>query len=230
MRSSTAAPTRLPGELLVIVLLAGSLILGPSPAGSAGEPDPVGVWPLSPAPQVVRRFDPPSAPWGSGHRGVDLRGRVGQTVRAALAGRVGFAGVLAGRGVVVVDHGATRTTYEPVRSTVAVGAVVVAGAAIGTLTADRSHCPPSTCLHWGWIRNADDVYLDPLLLVGAVHVRLLPLWRDRPVGEGAGTVLREVGAPATRPGAPPLVPPPALRPPSPYAGWRPLVELLTVRG
>lgn len=40
----------------------------------------------------------------------------------------------------------------------------------------------AACLHWGWIRNADDVYLDPLLLVDAPRpVRLLPLWRGDPV-------------------------------------------------
>ena len=37
----------------------------------------------------------------------------------------------------------------------------------------------------GWIRNVDDVYLDPLRLVGAGPVRLLPLWRDTPVGSAA---------------------------------------------
>ena len=55
-------------------------------------------------------------------------GTVGQPVRAALPGTVTFAGMLAGRGVVVVDHGATRTTYEPVAATVAVGTPVAAGA------------------------------------------------------------------------------------------------------
>ncbi|MFI2707082.1 murein hydrolase activator EnvC family protein, partial [Nocardioides sp. CER28] len=180
MRSSTAAPTRLPGWQLVVVLLVGSLMLGPSPASATGESDPVGVWPLSPVPDVVQRFDPPSAPWGPGHRGVDLLGHVGQTVLAALPGRVTFAGALAGRGVVVVDHGPTRTTYEPVSASVGVGDLVAAGAPLGTLTSVQSHCLPSACLHWGWIRNVDDVYLDPLRLVGATPVRLLPLWRDRP--------------------------------------------------
>lgn len=202
---ATAARTRFPGRLVVVVLLAGSLFLGPSPASAAGEPDPVGVWPLSPVPDVVERFDPPSAPWGSGHRGVDLLGHVGQSVRAALPGRVSFAGVLAGRGIVVVDHGETRTTYEPVAATAAVGDVVAAGETIGTLTSLQSHCLPSACLHWGWIRNADDTYLDPLRLVGATPVRLLPLWRDRPADS---------------------VPAPAARALPPYAGWRPLLELL----
>lgn len=177
MRSSTAARTRLPGSTLVVVLLAGFLCIGPPPASAAGEPDPVGVWPLSPAPQVVERFHPSSTPWGPGHRGVDLLGHVDQQVRAALAGRVTFAGVLAGRGVVVVAHGGTRTTYEPVAASVRAGDAVAAGGSLGTLTSDRSHCLPAACLHWGWIRDADDVYLDPLRLVGAQPVRLLPLWR-----------------------------------------------------
>ncbi|WP_211352461.1 murein hydrolase activator EnvC family protein [Nocardioides albertanoniae] len=166
---------------------------GASPGGAAGHdegPSPVdeedqaaaGVWPLAPRPEVVRRFDPPDAPWGAGHRGVDLAGGPGQVVRAALAGRVAFTGVIAGKPVVSVDHGATRTTYEPVAATVGVGDQVSAGAPIGRLGIAGSHCFPGACLHWGWIRNADDVYLDPLLLVDAPQpVRLLPLWRADPV-------------------------------------------------
>ena len=45
----------------------------------------------------------------------------------------------------------------------------------------RSHCWPRTCLHWGWIRG--DTYLDPLILVGAGPVRLMPL-QGLPSGSG----------------------------------------------
>jgi murein DD-endopeptidase MepM/ murein hydrolase activator NlpD len=138
------------------------------------------VWPLRPEPEVVAGFDPPDSPWGSGHRGVDLLGTAGQVVRAALPGRVSFAGALAGRGVVVVDHGGTRTTYEPVDATVSLGDPVAAGDPIGRLALPGSHCLPRACLHWGWIEGAD-TYLDPLRLVGAGPVRLLPLWREEPV-------------------------------------------------
>jgi murein DD-endopeptidase MepM/ murein hydrolase activator NlpD len=127
---------------------------------------------------VVAGFDPPEDPWGSGHRGVDLGGHVGQPVRAALAGHITFAGRLAGRGVVVVDHGATRTTYEPVAATVGVGDAVARGQPVGTLELVGSHCFPRACLHWGWLRG--EMYLDPLRLVGVGPVRLLPLWRDGP--------------------------------------------------
>lgn len=176
-----------PTALLLVAALA---LPGPTP-------DPVGVWPLQPQPEVVRGFDPPDSPYGAGHRGVDLLGTVGQPVGAALPGTVTFAGALAGRGVVVVDHGATRTTYEPVAATVTVGSAVAAGSPIGTLELAGSHCFPRACLHWGWI--AGETYLDPLRLVGAGPVRLLPLWRDAPVPSLVPPLLRPWGVPAYRP-------------------------------
>ncbi|HEU5035809.1 MAG TPA: M23 family metallopeptidase [Nocardioides sp.] len=163
---------------IALLLTVVATLLAPS-AARAADVDPVGAWPLVPAPEVVRGFDPPDAPWGTGHRGVDLLGSPGRPVRSALPGTVSWAGVLAGRGVVVVDHGTTRTTYEPVDATVAVGTRVGAGDRIGRLSAVGSHCPPRTCLHWGWIEG--ETYLDPLRLVGLGPVRLLPLWRDEPV-------------------------------------------------
>jgi len=146
---------------------------GPQAAGPLANDAAVrGVWPLTPH-VVVRGFSPPSTTYGAGHRGVDLAGTVGEAVRAALAGRVTYAGRLAGIGVVVVDHGATRTTYQPVRASVHAGASVAAGAVIGHLQLAGSHCLPDACLHWGWISGT--TYLDPLGIVGGGHVRLLPL-------------------------------------------------------
>lgn len=120
---------------------------------------------------MITRFDPPGVTWGAGHRGVDLQGSPGETVVASADGTVTFAGVLAGRGVVVVDHGVVRTTYEPVAATVTVGGVVGRGQPIGRLLAGHASCPATTCLHWG-LREGD-TYLDPLLLLGAA-IRLLP--------------------------------------------------------
>ena len=168
--------------LLALLTPVGATAAAPDP----GSPRPVGEWPLRPEPDVVGGFDPPADPWGRGHRGVDLRGAPGQAVRTALAGTVSYAGRLAGRGVVTVDHGATRTTYEPVSAAVSVGDRVDAGTAIGRLELAGSHCFPGACLHWGWLRG--EVYLDPLELVGGGPVRLLPLWRELPAGAGAGGV------------------------------------------
>ena len=103
---------------VVLSLLCGLALAGSAAALDESGADPVGVWPLRPTPEVVAGFDPPDSPYGAGHRGVDLAGSVGQVVHTALAGRVTFAGSIAGRGVVVVDHGPTRTTYEPVTATV----------------------------------------------------------------------------------------------------------------
>lgn len=180
-------PSRRPGAALLLALalllvwpVSPATSLASSLAGPSGgvETTAAGVWPLRPQPEVVLRFDPPASPWATGHRGVDLAGRAGQAVRAALPGRVSYAAPLAGRGVVVVDHGDTRTTYEPVRADVAVGDQVAAGDRLGALEAPGSHCAPDVCLHWGWIRG--DVYLDPLRLVGLGPVRLLPLDGARP--------------------------------------------------
>jgi murein DD-endopeptidase MepM/ murein hydrolase activator NlpD len=158
-------------KAFVLVLLLLSVLLA-APGGARADPAGPAVWPLDPEPVVVTRFDPPEEPWGPGHRGVDLLGRPGQAVHTALAGTVGFAGTIAGRGVVVVDHGATRTTYEPVAPAVAFGEVLSTGAVIGSLQTGLSHCFPRTCLHWGLLDGAQ--YLDPLSLLGMAPVRLLP--------------------------------------------------------
>jgi murein DD-endopeptidase MepM/ murein hydrolase activator NlpD len=131
-------------------------------------------WPLDGSPAVVRRFDPPPRPWLPGHRGVDLAARAGATVRAAGPGVVAFAGTVAGRGVVSVQHAnGLRTTYEPVDPQVAEGATVAAGDALGTLVAGHAGCPVDACLHWGLRRG--ETYLDPLALLGFGRMRLLPL-------------------------------------------------------
>lgn len=176
LRHLRCSPLTLAWMVLALVFLGAT-----GPVWAEQPDDPVGVWPLQPEPAVVERFAPPADPWGAGHRGVDLLGTPGQAVRAALPGSVSWSGMLAGRGVVVVDHGATRTTYEPVLASVAVGDRLAAGDRIGTLSPVGSHCLPRACLHWGWIEG--ETYLDPLRLVGAGPVRLLPLWRDAPASE-----------------------------------------------
>jgi murein DD-endopeptidase MepM/ murein hydrolase activator NlpD len=149
---------------------------GPTGSGvvaSAGDPvvSPAGrwQWPLEPAPAVVRRFRASPTLWGAGHRGVDLAARVGQPVLAAAAGVVTFAGVVAGRGVVAVTHaGGLRSTYEPVRGDVVVGARVSAGQPIGVVEGTPGHCSPVTCLHWGAVRGSGHAarYVDPLAMLG----------------------------------------------------------------
>lgn len=155
----------------VLGLAAVWAVVGAEPA-DARVPGP---WtpPLAGAHEVVRGYAPPVSRWGAGHRGVDLPGAPGSAVLAAGAGRISWAGPLAGRGVVVVVHGALRTTYEPVTPTVAVGQVVRAGQVLGRLVAGHAGCPVAACLHWGLRRGA--AYLDPLLLLRRGPSVLLPL-------------------------------------------------------
>ena len=159
--------------LLLVVLLAE---LATAPAH--GQPRPGFRWPLPGMPAVTRGFQPPQTAWGPGHRGVDLEGYDGERVLASGAGRVTYAGLLAGRGVVAVSHpGGLRTTYEPVTPTVRVGARVAEGSVLGSLRAGHASCRAAqVCLHWGLLRG--HTYLDPLALVRPAPVRLLPLGRD----------------------------------------------------
>jgi murein DD-endopeptidase MepM/ murein hydrolase activator NlpD len=105
---------------------------------------------------------------------VDLGGSVGEAVLAAGPGVVLFAGRVVDQGVVVIGHGALRTSYEPVEGSVAAGARVTVGQRIGTL--DAGHCAATVCLHWGLLAGHAHatVYYDPLLLLGCGGVRLEP--------------------------------------------------------
>jgi murein DD-endopeptidase MepM/ murein hydrolase activator NlpD len=197
--------------LVTGLVLAASLaltlaLLAPVPARADAGP---WTWPLAPEPRVSRGFDPPAQPWLGGHRGVDLLGTAGASVRAGGAGRVSYAGRLVDRGVVVVVHGALRTTYEPVEPTVSVGTTVAAGDVVGTLAGDGGHCTPRACLHWGLRRG--ETYLDPLLLVRRGPARLLPVW------SATATAVRE-GSPARTAASSPVEEADATHAPSRDAG------------
>lgn len=166
----------------LFIVLSGALTAAPAQA-EARSPGPGAAariagwaWPLAGLPRVVRGFLLPPEPWLPGHRGVDLRGSPGDAVLASGPGRVSFAGLVAGKPVVVITHaGGLRTTYEPVIAAVSTNNEVSRGSVIGRLSAAGSHCLPAACLHWGLRRG--DTYLDPLALVGATQrVRLLPVW------------------------------------------------------
>ncbi len=188
-------PTPLPAALLTVLFVLACLL---SPASAAADPAPAVPAAVDPAPAVpavadrapvvpaaaqwmaplpgpsaTRPFEAPASPYGPGHRGVDLAAPPGAVVVAAGDGVVVFAGAVAGRPVVSIDHpDGLRTTYEPVDPSVAAGQVVTRGSPIGTLLAGHAGCPAAACLHWGLRRG--EVYLDPLLLLAPPRVRLLP--------------------------------------------------------
>ncbi len=156
----------------MLVALVASAIVAAVGGPATARQGPPWSWPLQPRPEVVTPFEAPAGPYGPGHRGVDLAATVGQPVLAVDAGRVSFAGAVAGRGVVVVDHGLLRSTYEPVLRVVARGDRVAAGQVVGTLTLAGGHCLPTACLHLG--ARIGDRYVDPMDYLGGGPVRLLP--------------------------------------------------------
>jgi hypothetical protein len=163
----------------LVVLLASAPLIGLGlavPEATAIASDGPGWrWPLTGTPEVDRPFQPPASTWGAGHRGVDLAGQLGEPVLAAGSGRVTYAGLLAGRGVVTVTHaGGLRTTYEPVAAAVSVGEVVAAGDLLGSLGTGHASCRVGvTCLHWGLKRGT--TYLDPLGVIVGGTLQLLPI-------------------------------------------------------
>ena len=160
---------------VLLPLLALLAIAAPAPPLAAAAA-PAARWtaPLAAPLEVTRAFDRPPGPYAAGHRGVDLGSAAGSVVLAAGDGVVVFAGTVAGRPVVSLDHaGGLRTTYEPVDPSVAAGQLVVRGSRIGTLAAGHAGCPREACLHWGLRRGS--IYVDPMLLLRSVRVRLLPL-------------------------------------------------------
>ena len=123
-------------------------------------------------------------------------------------GRVTFAGSVAGVGVVTVDHGRERSTYQPLRAAVKRGDTVAAGKVLGRLVAQGSHCP-SVCLHLGRLEagSPSRSYLDPLDRLGTEsHVRLVdpdgPMPTPPSGPAGNGTLRRPVGGPITSPFGP----------------------------
>lgn len=164
---------------------AGSRAGPPVRAGCTGPPGPAArCWPVAGPgargrPLVLRGFEPPATAWAAGHRGVDLAATPEAAVRSAATGEVAFAGPVAGVPVVVVAlPGGLRTTYEPVRAAVAVGARVAAGDRLGEAAAGAPRHCAQACVHWGLLRG--DVYLDPLTLLPpalrrAGPSRLLPI-------------------------------------------------------
>ena len=70
-----------------------------------------------------------------------------------------------------------RTTYQPVRASVAVGDEVAEGQVIGMLArATNRFAGEHDGLHWG-AKTGPDTYIDPLTLLEPPKIRLKPVER-----------------------------------------------------
>ena len=133
------------------------------------------IWPVEPR-DVVRAFEAPATAYGPGHRGIDLAAPAGAEVRSPDDGTVRFAGPVAGRPVVSIDHGAGLvSSFEPVQPSVVAGDAVTRGQPIGALLAGHAAGPAR--LHLG--ARLHGHYVDPLPLLGVERPVLLPERRGK---------------------------------------------------
>lgn len=166
---------------LTVLALAAGVLAAPAALGSPDAPSPslpvpsYGTygWPVGGP--VIRGFDPPSGPFGPGHRGIDIGAGPGTPVRASSDGVVAFAGRVAGELHVSIDHpDGVRTSYSYLSSVAVRGGDAAArGDVIGTTAAGHPGVEPPH-LHFG-ARFAGR-YIDPMLLlergslVGLIHL------------------------------------------------------------
>ena len=134
---------------------------------------------LPPVDAVVSAgFSLPSGPYGPGNRGLEYETVEGQPVRAAAAGTVSFAGVIAGERYVSVRHGAELVTSYSYLGTieVAIGDAVTRGQHLGTA---------SRRFQLGVRRSGTYVDPAPLLGSGRLRPRLVAVGKVPPTCSGA---------------------------------------------
>ncbi|MFJ3382488.1 murein hydrolase activator EnvC family protein [Curtobacterium sp. NPDC090217] len=161
---------------LAPALVAGMLVaLGGCDVGTYQSPDPpaaahpattiiVGeaaapwVWPTG-VRVVERGWEAPADDYAAGHRGIDVPAALGTAAVAVDDGIVAFAGSVAGRPVVTIDHGeGLVSTLDSVAPVVSAGDSVQQGSVVGHVAV--GHCPASSpCVHLG--ARVDDRYVDP---------------------------------------------------------------------
>ncbi len=149
-------------------------LLATEPVGTMTqvESDEKWRWPAPPPIRVVEPFRAPATPYSAGHRGIDIAAEPDAIIVAPAAGTVSFAGPVAGRGVVAIDHGdGIVSAVEPLDASVVEGTSVAAGDAIGTVSSG-GHC--ADCVHFGV--RIDGEYVSPFLFLGGLpRAVLLPL-------------------------------------------------------
>lgn len=148
-----------------------------TPASAAG--DEPWTWPV--VGPVIRSFDAPDSPYGSGHRGIDIAAPRNSTVRSPAPGVVAFAGDIGGDAFVAIDHGGgLRSTYSWLASSwVEEGDAVFAGDPIAR--SGPGH-PGSSVPHLHFGAKREGTYVDPMSLLAPASVadliHLVPLGRS----------------------------------------------------
>ena len=160
------------------LLIASSLVV-PALIGARVVPAiAAGTWTWPVAGPVIRGFDPPASPYGSGHRGIDIAAPAGSAAVAPADGRVSFAGPVGGRLFLTIDHGGgLESTFSWVSALqVRRGDLVMQGQPVARTGGGHTGDLVAN-LHFGVKLN--DAYVDPLDYLGPIDIsaliRLAPL-------------------------------------------------------
>ena len=122
--------------------------------------------------RLVAPYVQPADRYSAGHRGLDLEPIGDHQIGAPASGVIAFAGTVADRPLVTIDHGqGFVTTLEPVAARLDVGMAVARGDVVGDL-AVGGHTATGA-VHFG-VRYEGE-YINPLVLLGGVpRAVLLP--------------------------------------------------------
>lgn len=187
-----AVPHPPPSRRFAVTALVGAVVAVAAVAAVAAPAAAAACWAPPVDAQVTDPFRAPTCPYCAGNRGIEYGTRAGAPVRAVAAGRVTFAGPVAGITYVVVDHAdGLRVTYGNLDDPrVGVGDAIVRGMVLGD-AAGR--------FHLGLRRG--DTYLDPTPFLGVWRgvVRLVPADGS----PGVTTHERRLVCPGTRSAAAP---------------------------
>jgi murein DD-endopeptidase MepM/ murein hydrolase activator NlpD len=120
-----------------------------------------GTWSWPVQGPVLRPFDAPDSPYGSGHRGIDIGAGWGTPVGATAPGTVSFAGPVGGHLFVTIDHGAGLvSTYSWLSAIVVRKGDAVSEGQVVARSGNGHPGDPVPSLHLG-VRLAG-VYVDPV--------------------------------------------------------------------
>lgn len=140
----------------------------------ASQPLPADTWnpPLDTPIRLVNQYRQPNSDYSSGHRGVDYLVKTGQPVLAPADGTVWFAGKVAQRHLISLQHNnGYLSEFEPVCTDLTKGEPIIAGQQIGYVCeagpSYSPHCSNALCLHFSL--RSKGAYLSPLVFIGGLN-------------------------------------------------------------